>query len=433
MMRFRVHVAFLVAALALVTSVWFNPATPTLSAADTNAYFDALITRAGFWKGYSFRPKPGHGPDSPYFTNQLEYKNQGGYQQSSSAPKYVTYDEAVDAAKVVIPAWVQPNWSMVLGAGMGASDTKLYPSPWSSGSFSNLGRQIKVDGEIMVLKAVDPDGTSPRGVTVSRSQYGTKAAAHTAGSAIYLSNNSLPHQVRVPLDTIDGNKYVFTWDVLYSSSYVGTGLAGNKTFQFTSGEDSVWWEVKTRMDGGSQSSKPAGFNPAVHVGGLDVRSYNSPGGLANWLLTDGNKLGPGVTNNNPVAPMDSTFILYPNRWIRYWVVVDQRENDYDYIDLYASDEQTDPRLIYKHIPASTFNKGTQSIKKFWLEFNDSAALLPDERVASGKDLVAYVRNFAALMNVSDVKPLLVRPVPGVLPGETSTAPGAPKNVRIVRY
>jgi len=431
MMRFRVPVAFFVAALALVTSVRFNPASPTLTAADTNAYFDALITRAGFWKGYSFRPKPGHGADSPYFTNQLEYKRDGGYQQSSSAPRYVTYDDTVDAAKVVIPVWLQPNWSMVLGSAMNTTDTKLYPSPWSSGTFSNLNKQIKIDGEIMVLTGVDPDGTSPRGIVVSRGQYGTKAAAHTAGSAMYVANNSLPHQVRVPLDTVDGNTYVFTWDVLYSSSYVGTGLDGNKTFQFSSGDDQIWWEVKTRMDGGSTVSKPAGFSRAVHVGGMDVRSYNSPGGLANWLLTDGSRLGPGITNNQPVTPMDSTFLLYPNRWIRYWVVVDQRENDYDFIDVYASDEQTDPRQIYRRVPASTF-KGN-SIRKFWLEFNDSAARLPEERIASGKDMVAYVRNFAALMNISDVKPLLARPVPGVLPGETSTAPGAPKNVRIVRY
>ena len=114
-------------------------------------------------------------------------------------------------------------------------------------------------------------------------------------------------------------------------------------------------------------------------------------------------------------------------------MVDQRANDYDYIDLYAADEQTDPKLILKHIPASIPTKGGNSIRKFWLEFNDSAAILPDQRVTGGKDMVAYVRNFAALMNISDVKPLLQRPVPGLLPESTSTVPGAPKNVRIVRF
>src|SRR5688500_625645 len=120
-------VAFAVAT-GMLASAHFGVVNQTVIAADTNAYFDALITRAGFWKGYSFRPKPGFGPDSPYFSNQLEYKKDGGYQSSSSAPRYITYDSAMDAAKVVIPAWMQPNWTMRLGQNMGASDTKFYSS-----------------------------------------------------------------------------------------------------------------------------------------------------------------------------------------------------------------------------------------------------------------------------------------------------------------
>jgi hypothetical protein len=429
-MRFKVPVALLTVAVALFTAV---ASERSVVAADTNAYFDALITRAGFWKGYSLRPKPGFGVDSPYFSNQLEYKKDGGYQQSSSAPRFITYDSEMDAAKVVIPAFVQPGYSMTIGSAMGTSDTKLYPSPWGSGLFPT-GRQVKIGDEVMLITGVDAEGVSPRGVSVTRAQYGTRAAAHAAGSALNLANNSLPHQVRLPLNTVDGNTYVFTWDVLYSSSYVGTGLAGNKTFQFSSGDDTIWWEVKTRMDGGSRTSIPPGFNRAIHVGGMDVRSYNRVGGDANWSLTDGNYLGPGVLSGEPVSPMQSTFLLYPNRWIRYWVVVDQRANDYDYIDVWAADEMVNPTLIYKRIPTSTFkdDNGTPTINKFWLEFNDSAARLPTERAMSGKDMVAYVRNFAAFRNIGDVSPLLQRPVPGVLPGETSTAPTAPKNVRIVR-
>ena len=429
MMRFKVPAAFLVVAVALMTSVWFNPASSVLSAADSNAYFDALVTRAGFWKGWSFRPKPGFGIESPYYTKQLDSTKAGGYLSADpTEPKFITYDSEVDAAKVVIPAWVQPGWTMTLGTAMGASDTKFYPARWTT-SFGAVGRQVKLDTEVMIITALDPSTASPRGVSVSRGQYGTKAAAHAAGTALYLGANSLPTQLRVPLGTEDGNSYVFTWDVLYASSYLGTGLQGNKTFQFSSGDDTIWWEVKTRMDGGSEISKPAGFNKSVHVGGLDVRSYNKPGGNANWLLTDGSYLGPGVLDNQPVDPMESQFILYPNRWIRYWMVIDQRANDYDYIDFWAADEQQNPKLIYKHIPVSV---RANSIRKFWLEFNDSAARLPLGRTDDFADMVAYVRNFAALRNISDVTPLLQRPVPGVLPGATSSGPGAPRNVRIVR-
>jgi hypothetical protein len=430
MTRSKVPAVVAVLVVGLMTATRFSPVSQTVTAADTNAYFDALITRPGFWKGYSFRPKPGFGPESPYFTNQLEYKKDGGYQVSSSAPRYVTYDPTMNAAKVVIPAWVQPGFSLVLGANMGSSDARFYPATWT-GSFGAVGRQVKIDGEIMLITGVDPDGTSPRGVIVSRGQYGTKAIGHAAGAAVYLGNNSLPHQVRVPLDTADGNTYVFTWDVLYTSSYLNTGLAGNKTFQFSSGTDGIWWEVKTRMDGGSQISIPSGFNKSVHVGGLDVRSYNKVGGDSNWLLTDGAFLGPGVTGNQPVNPMQSTFILHPNRWIRYWVVVEQRANDYDYIDMWAADELQGPTMIYKRIPASTYSKGVHTINKFWIEFNDSAARLPAGRTTDFRDLVAYVRNFAALRNIGDVSPLLQRPVPGVLPGPTVAGPGAPQNVRIL--
>jgi hypothetical protein len=431
-MRLRLPVAFFAVTVALLTTVGMNPASSTLMAADTNAYFDALIARTGFWKGYSLRPKPGFGIESPYYSKQLDSKNDGGYLRvSGTEPRFVTYDATIDAAKVVIPAWVQPGWTMTLGRPMSASDTKFYPSTWAT-SFGTVDRQIKIDNEVMLITGVDPSTVSPRGVLVSRGAYGTMPTSHGTTSPVYGASNSLPTQVRVPLGTEDGNTYIFTWDVMYTSSYVGTGLAGNKTFQFSSGQDAIWWEVKTRMDGGSDISKPAGFNRAVHVGGLDVRSYNRPGGDANWMLTDGSYLGPGVTENQPVAPMQSTFLLYPNRWIRYWVVVEQRANDYDYIDVWAADELTAPRQIYKRIPASTFNKGTPSINFFWLEFNDSQSRLPAGRTDDFADMVAYVRNFAALKNVSDVTPLLQRPVPGVLPGETSTAPGAPRNVRIVR-
>ena len=422
-------------AVAFAAAVGMWPAahssliSPALSAADTNAYFDALVSSPAFWKGYSLRPRPGATKDSPYYSNQLEGTRAGGY--GSNGAKYVTYDSAMDAAKVSIPAFTNPGESLFLGTNMSSSDTKVYPATWTS-SLGVVGRQVKIDKEVMLVTAVDAKTVSPRGVAVSRGQYGTAAASHAAGAPVGLGVNSLPSQVRLPLRTEDGNTYVFTWDVMYTSSYVGTGLKGNKTFQLSSGDDNVWFEVKTRMDGGSQVSKPADFNKAVHVGGVDVRSYNRPGGNANWLLTDGTYLGPGIIGNQPINPMQATFILHPNRWIRYWVVVEQRLNDYDYVDLWAADEVQNPTLIYKRIPASTFNDGPHSIRSFWLEFNDSDSKLPLERTTDFRDMVAYVRNFAAMRNISDVKPLLQRPVPGVLPGDTKPVLGAPRNIRIVQ-
>jgi hypothetical protein len=244
-----------------------------------------------------------------------------------------------------------------------------------------------------------------------------------------VANNSLPNQLRVPLGTEDGNSYLFTWDAFFTSSWVGTGLAGNKTFQFTSGGDTIWYEVKTRMDGGSKNTKPANFDPLRSVGGVDVRAYLDVGGAATWTLADGYKLGPGPTNNTPVEAITHTFTIYPNRWTRYWVHLRQRANDYDYMDLWMADETQGPVLVYDRVPMSVRPPDFQ-VRKFWLEFNDSAARLTSGRLTDFRDLVAYVRNFAALKNPpEDVRSLLQLPLPGLVPLQ---GPSAPKNVRVIR-
>jgi len=426
MPRLRSTVVVTALALGMFVSARITPWTHDVTAAgETNAYFDALVSRAGFWKGYSLRPRPGEPISSPYYASQLDTPRNGGYQNSSNDPLFVTYDATMDAAKVVIPAWLQVGFSSTTLSAMTAADTKIYPTVYT-GSYGVVGRQIKVDTEVMLITAIDANTVSPRGLTVARGQYGTKPAAHVAGAALYVGNNSLPNQLRVPLNTEDGSTYVFTWDVFYTSSFVKTGLAGNKSFQFSSGGDGVWLEVKTRMDGGSQVTRPPGFNPLAHVGGLDVRSYNKLGGDANWSSTDGNLLGSSVAKNEPIEPINQRFVIHPDRWMRYWVQIDQRANDYDYFDMWVADEVQAPVQVYKRVPVSVRTKDS-SINKFWIEFNDSASRLPAERTTDFRDLVAYMRNFAALRNVGDIQPLLLRPVPGVVP---VAGPAPPGNVRV---
>ena len=57
MTRFKKLAVASAVVTGMLVSADFISISPTLSAADTNAYFDALITRAGFWKGYSLRPR----------------------------------------------------------------------------------------------------------------------------------------------------------------------------------------------------------------------------------------------------------------------------------------------------------------------------------------------------------------------------------------
>jgi hypothetical protein len=401
---------------------------PDLAAApDPHAYFNTLVARKDFFKGYSLRPQPGAPVTSPHYERQLDGPREGGYNTTNDAVKYVTYDAAADAARVLIPGWLART---TLAEGINATDTKVTPAAWEGWV---VNKQIKIDDEIMVITAVDSSKISPRTFTVSRAQYGTSAVRHAAGATIVSGANSLPNRLGLPLGTEDGHTYVFTWDVLFTSSFVNTGLAGNKTFQFTSGGDNIWLEIKTRMDGGHRGWKPAGFDPKVHVASIDVRSYNNLRGVADWRATDGDQIGPGVvTNNTPLLPMAGTFSIYPNRWTRYWVRIEQRANDYDYFDLWVADESQEPVQIYSRIPISV-RPPDFSIKKFWVQFNDSQAITTPERTTDWRDLVAYVRNLAAIRYSGDMSSLLLRPLTGAPPPVTSArTPGRPGNLRIVR-
>jgi len=63
-----------------------TPGLATLAAAkvDPHAYFNALIARGDFWKGYSLRPQPGAPNTSAYYEHQLKGPHQGGYASTSS-------------------------------------------------------------------------------------------------------------------------------------------------------------------------------------------------------------------------------------------------------------------------------------------------------------------------------------------------------------
>lgn len=400
-----------------VLAIMFFVQPEKVLAATGNEYFDALITRSDFWKGYSLRPQVGAPITSPYYEKQLDRPMNGGYQNGNSAPIYITYDSTVDAAKVDMPPW--PSVSGIsLASNINSTDSRIIPSKWASYS---IGRQIKIDNEVMTVTAFDPSTVTPRGVTVSRGQYGTTSSLHNIGATLYVSTNSLGNQLRLPLNTADGNTYLFTWDVKFTASFLQTGLAGNKTFQFTSGGDSIWLEVKTRMDGGTEVSRPPQFDKTQNVGGIDVRSYNLPGGNTDWNLTDGRYLGPTVTKNTPIEPQVGTFALFPNRWTRYWLRIEQRVNDYDYFDLWVADELQNPVLLYNRIPVSV-RPMDFSINKFWLEYNDSQEYLPLGRTTDFRSLTSFVRNFAALKNPGDVSALLLRPVSGGVSPPPSITP-----------
>jgi hypothetical protein len=288
---------------------------------------------------------------------------------------------------------------------------------------------MNIVGEIMT--AVRTSGVALIGndVNVVRGAYGTAATAHGEGASVSTSNNSLKNQLRLPIGTSDGNTDLFTWDGYWTSSYLKTGLTNHKAFQFSSGKDGIWLEPQMRFDGGAGiAGGCTDWDPATQVAAIEMRSYNSAiNGNPLWALTDGNQLGPGTTNKEPIQPKLGSFCVSANRWTRFWVRIEQRANDYDYMDMWAADEMLNPIQIYRHIPISIPTTGSANILKFWLEFNTSTS---DYKRGNPRDLVAYVRNFVALLNPpSDVSPLLLRPSAGV--PVATVGPKPPRNVRII--
>jgi hypothetical protein len=225
---------------------------------------------------------------------------------------------------------------------------------------------------------------------------------------------SLPNQVRFPMDTTDGTAYFVTWDAWFGAEFhISTaGIPQQKTFQFSS--DGIWFEVQSR------------FN--LNQGGLaQVTTRGYAGGNARG---DNPPFGPNVTDTNPL-PQVGTFSIKAERWTRYWAVIDQRANDFDLASLWVADETTGPVQLLDRIQLDAING---KIDQFYLEYNTSTSP-PEGR----GPLVAYVRNLVMMRNVVNPTGLMQRPNAGgalpppivLPPGSGTTAPSAPRNLRII--
>jgi hypothetical protein len=399
-----------------------------------HAYFDALVARAEFFKGASFRPVAGQPATSVHFENQLVGRQAGGYAQTTNASfgYWVTYNPAADrdparqdAAKVIIPAFSPISAGFAQLATNITSTATTIPVTNASSNLE-LKSTYKVDQELMIITARDlPAGI----ITVARGQHGSTAAAHSAGTALARSTNSLQNQIRVPVRTTDGHSYVFTWDSYWTEPYLSSGLTNHKAFQLTSGGDNIWFETTTNFgDTVGAACHVAGI--LASVGG---RSYNKANGPSSWQSDFADYLGPLVSRPDPLAPQAREFCLKANAWTRFWIRVDQRANDYDYLDMWVADETREAVQIFERIPVSVRSTGPtpNQIDAFWLEYNTSTIL---HTRGDQNDLVAYARNFAVLRDLTDVRSILARPVPGATPvsGGSTSGPSAPSNVRILR-
>ena len=444
-------------------------------AEDQHAYYNALKARSDFWKGVSLRPAPGvtctsggysngrvvDGTCNPDFETQLTGRAdvtglRNGSTPSTPESRFITYDFAgdtdrnkQDAAKLVIPAFGTRG---TLAAPISATDRTL---TIESSTIPNIGtnQAYRVDNEIMVCdNTVDMNpaasgnqcfvkNSTTYSIHVQRGQFGTVAASHGTGSAFKSTINGLDPaaQLRYPLITSDNNSYVFTFDIFFTDSWIGVGLAndtGAKFFQFASAE-TFWLETIFPYRGGDSSSgKCAGYDAtggaSKNVAGVWMHVYNnSYAGATSWSASGGDRVGPNVTGVSELQPMgpaaapNSGFCIKPNTWTRIWYRIRQVANDYDIFDMWVADETRDPVQLFNGLQLSVPTDGARpnEISRWWVEGNNTYTQHTLGDVNPFRDRVIYLRNFAALRN-GDVAGLLQRPVAGLLPRTPPLEPPA---------
>ena len=244
----------------------------------------------------------------------------------------------------------------------------------------------------------------PAGDPDPRRQDAAKVVITTEG-------NSLRNQVRPPMGTEEGHSYLVTWDAWFGDEYRWErgGIPQQKTFQFSSG--GIWFEIQTRFNLGKGG----------HIGQVTARGYNRHGRDVSRDVA----FGPNVTDRNPL-PMVGEFIISPERWTRYWALIEQRKGDYDLVSLWVADEQTDPVHVLDRLQLKAAD-GT--IDRFYLEYNTSTSEIREGR----PELVSYVRNLVMLRDVANPTALMVRPLAGgaAAPPSNAGRPGAVRNLRTI--
>jgi hypothetical protein len=287
----------------------------------------------------------------------------------------------------------------------------------------------------------------PQSVTYDPANDPDPRRQDAAKIVVAAEKTSLSNQVRLPIGTSDGTTTLVTWDAWFGKEFrfENTGIGQYKTFQFSSPGDRLWCEVRTkfrqdearnarrartgthggrgtdsRMDGAqsaatgqtderSRQDPPGGGkgknrrraeapSPAKtdgrassDIGVVDVRAYGKSGVM----------LGPNVAKGAPLAPQAGSFTIRAETWTRYWMLIDQRADDWDLVSLWVADENHDPVQL---VDGRQLNV-KRSVDLFWVEFNSSG----HAKKGVG-DRVGYIRNVVMLRNVRDVKGLLQRPV-----------------------
>ncbi len=228
---------------------------------------------------------------------------------------------------------------------------------------------------------------------------------------------SLRTTVRLPIGTSDGTTTLVTWDAWFGSEFrfEETGINNYKNFQFASPAKRIWFEVKTRFSAVAEpNSRRATSARRAGKGEVGKKQETAPTPMPSPPGKSGERpdigvvdaraylrVGPNVTNKGSLSPKAGTFTIRAETWTRYWVLIEQRANDWDLVSLWVADANHDPTQIIDRRQLNV----NGSVDEFWLQYNTST-----RRTDGLGQRVGYARNVVMLRNSTDVSTLLRRPL-----------------------
>jgi PKD repeat protein len=386
----------------------YVPPTPPPS---SGTYYHDVLALPTLHRAWSCRPRAGAPIGHPDYEHQLKFRSQGGYvdKRSGGLPgSWTFYDPGVDAVKLIAPAKIDflagTDFHVVtLAAPMPTADpdalgTVTLTDPLKG--WGTKGYQIFVDAEWLAIAVTDTADTS-RTYQVTRGALGSTPAAHQAGAAVRFTKHSIPNAVRFPLDAAGTHRYLIGWEWYPTDACLPAvnGLTSWKHFQ-THGKvrpdqtsAQIWCEVRCRF---ALAPTP------TDIGTVDIRTYGPVG--PNTVYGPADTVYPKTSidpaTGHVIVPLPA-FVLRPNRWIRYWELLDMRDGDFERVSLWVADADQGVVTVYDEIELE--NHGTSPI--FHLEFNTSTDRLSRDH----PDIDGWVRHIFVLQDPPDVASLLIPP------------------------
>ena len=193
-------------------------------------------------------------------------------------------------------------------------------------------------------------------------------------------------QVRINYPEVNRGKVLLHWEAKWSSGWAqaanfsgGQGQGEHKAFQIArdGSGDERRFETQVRYTYGPTPRIPLSAPEVAH---LTLRTYG----------------GGGVSpSGQPISGQERDFVIYPDRWVRFWQEVDIDRRTFSW---WVADPEQGIVQLFRDRNFSTV--GNLPFNWFWFEWNAST-----ERVG-GQTIYTWARNFVVLRDYDDAQILV---------------------------